>query len=63
VTPRQQHVLRLIADGLATKEIASVLDVSDTAVKKQIAALCKKVGARNRASLVRQAIAFGLIDS
>ena len=55
LTPRQLLVLRLIADGLATKRIAAQLGVSESAVNKHVAALLEIYGATNRAGLVHLA--------
>ncbi len=55
---REQEVLKLIASGMTTKEIASRLFISVLTVESHRANLMKKTGARNLAGLVRFAIGF-----
>ncbi len=45
---RQTDVLRLIADGKTTREIARVLVLSERTVERHIADIYAKIGARNR---------------
>jgi two-component system nitrate/nitrite response regulator NarL len=56
LTDRQRKVLRFIFDGLANKEIAAQLQVSESAVKASIQELFLKAGVRTRSQLVRVAI-------
>jgi len=56
LTARQSQVLRGILNGLANKEIAWQLDVSETSVKASIQELFQKAGVRTRSQLVRIAI-------
>lgn len=56
LTTRQQQVLRGILDGLANKEIAWKLNMSESSVKAVIQELFHKAGVRTRSQLVR--IAF-----
>jgi NarL family two-component system response regulator YdfI len=61
LTPRETEVLRMIADGLGNKEIASRLGISDHTVKFHISAILAKLGASNRAEAVTLGIREGLI--
>lgn len=61
VTPRQQAVLRLIADGLSNKEIARALGVAPTTVKTHVAQAIASVGAQNRTDAAIKATSLGLI--
>jgi two-component system, NarL family, response regulator YdfI len=61
LTPREIEVLRLIADGLGNKEIASKLSISDHTVKFHISSVFAKLGAANRAEAVTLGIRLGLI--
>ena len=61
--PRLQQVLRLIADGLSTKEIASRLSLSVRTVEKHRANIMEKIGVREVASLVRWCVQAGLVKS
>jgi len=56
LTTRQCEVLRGILDGLANKEIAWKLNVSESSVKAVIQELFNKAGVRTRSQLVRIAI-------
>ena len=56
LTDRDKAVLRLLFQGLANKEIASRLQVSEGAVKSAISQLFQKLGVRTRAQLVKIAL-------
>jgi|HubBroStandDraft_6_1064221.scaffolds.fasta_scaffold196423_2 two-component system nitrate/nitrite response regulator NarL len=56
LSERQQLVLRGILDGLANKEIAAKLQVSEASIKATIQELFNKAGVRTRSQLVRIAI-------
>jgi len=56
LSERQRQVLRCILDGLANKEIAAKLQVSETSIKATIQELFNKAGVRTRSQLVRIAI-------
>ncbi len=49
LTDKELFVLRLAADGLTNKEVARDMDVSEVTVKMHMRAICRKLGARNRA--------------
>jgi DNA-binding CsgD family transcriptional regulator len=61
LTARQLEVLRLIADGRSTADMAVALGCSVSTVKNHAAALLGRLGARNRAEAVRLAVAAGLV--
>jgi two-component system, NarL family, response regulator YdfI len=61
LTPREIQVLRMIAEGLGNKEIASKLRISDHTVKFHISSTFAKLGASNRAEAVTLGIRHGLI--
>jgi DNA-binding CsgD family transcriptional regulator len=52
VTAREADVLRLVAEGLANKEIAIRLYLSPRTVEKHVENLLRKTGARSRTQLV-----------
>jgi len=62
LTPRQREVLRLIAEGLSTKEIAFKLGLSVKTVESHRAQLMERLEIRDVAGLVRFAIRSGLVD-
>lgn len=61
LTPREIEILRMIAEGLVNKEIASKLSISDHTVKFHISSIFAKLGASNRAEAVTLGIRHGLI--
>ena len=56
LTERERQVLSLVFDGLANKEIADQLRVSESSVKSTLQQLFQKTGARTRGQLVRVAL-------
>ena len=52
MTAREADVLRLIAEGLANKEIAARLYLSPRTVEKHVESLLRKTGARSRTQLL-----------
>jgi len=61
LTPRQREVLKLIADGNSTKQIALVLNISVKTVETHRMLLTDRLDIHNTAGLVRYAIKAGLI--
>jgi len=53
---RETEVLRLLVQGLANKEIAGRMEISESAVKNTIQQLFAKAGVRTRSQLVRVAL-------
>lgn len=53
ITPRELEVLRLIADGLSTREMAERLFVSENTVKTHISRVMDKLGASRRTQAVQ----------
>lgn len=56
LSARETDVLRLLVQGLANKEIAARLEISESAVKNAIQQLFGKTGVRTRSQLVRVAL-------
>ena len=61
LTAREQDVLRLIADGLGTREVAAELCYSERTVKSVLHDAVTKLGARSRSHAVAHAVRAGLI--
>ena len=59
---REREVLQLVADGMSSKEIAALLDISVATVHNHRNNLMDKLGAHKASSLVRVAIRRGLIE-
>ena len=62
LTPREQSVLDLVAQGLMNKEIAKTLNTSIRNVEKYVSRLFNKTGTNSRTELVRFALKQGLTD-
>ncbi|MEB3336873.1 MAG: response regulator transcription factor [Leptolyngbyaceae bacterium] len=60
LTPREQSVLELVAEGLMNKEIARRLETSVRNVEKYVSRLFSKTGTNSRTELVRYALQHGL---
>lgn len=53
--PRERLVMSLLCEGLQNKEIAHELGLSDTIVKMDVKAICKKLAVTNRTQAVIEA--------
>jgi DNA-binding CsgD family transcriptional regulator len=62
LSPREEEVLRLIADGAANKQIASTLGITLATVERHVTNLYRKVGAQGRADAAMAAVAMGLVS-
>jgi len=56
LTERERQVLSFVFEGLANKQIADRLQISETAVKSSLQQLFAKTGVRTRSQLVRVAL-------
>jgi DNA-binding NarL/FixJ family response regulator len=63
LTARQIQILRLIAEGLQTKEIAERLEVSTKSVEFHKTRLYANIGVTSIAGAVRYAIREGYVDA
>lgn len=61
LTPREVEVLRMLAEGLANKQIAARLGISDHTVKFHVAAIFAKLRASSRTEAVMLGARRGLI--
>ena len=62
LSEREIDILKLISDGIATKEIAERLFVSPNTVEFHRKNIMRKLGAANMAQLVKEGIAKGYIN-
>ena len=62
LTPREQEVLKLIAEAHTNREIGTILQLSEKTVESHRGNLLRKLGMRDRVELVRYAIRRGLIE-
>jgi DNA-binding NarL/FixJ family response regulator len=56
LSSRETEVLRLLVQGLANKEIAARMEISENAVKNTLQQLFAKTNVRTRSHLVRVAL-------
>ncbi len=61
LSPRQQQVLELMAQGMTNSEIGDQLGVTERTVKAYAQELYDKLGVRNRAGAVAEAAKLGLL--
>ena len=54
LTPREEEVVGLVAHGLATREIAAALCVTDYTVQEHLSHIFDKVGVRGRRALLKR---------
>jgi DNA-binding NarL/FixJ family response regulator len=62
LSPRELEVLGLLAEGLANRQIAAALGISDHTVKFHVASLYAKLGAGNRIEAVQAGLRQGLLS-
>ena len=62
LTPREEEIVKLIAEGHSSKEIASTLVISAKTVDRHRANILQKLGMRDRLELTRFAIRAGLVE-
>jgi DNA-binding NarL/FixJ family response regulator len=61
LTPREKEVLRFIADGKTSREIAALLDIAPLTVDHHRRNIMKKLNLRKNVNLVKYAIQAGFI--
>ena len=62
LTPRQQEVLRMFANGLSAKTIATTMGISVKTVEFHKVGIVKKLGLKTASDLTRFALAQGLTE-
>jgi DNA-binding NarL/FixJ family response regulator len=62
LSPREQEVLKLIAEAHNNREISEVLHLAEKTVESHRANILRKLGMRDRVELVRYAIRRGLVE-
>ena len=63
LSPREQEVLKLIAEAYTNREIAETLHLAEKTVESHRANILRKLGMRDRVELVRYAIRRGLTEA
>ena len=62
LTPREQEVVKLIAESFSSKRIAETLVISEKTVERHRSNVLEKLGMRDRVELTRYAIRRGLVE-
>ena len=62
LTPREEQIVKMVAEANTTRQIAEILHLSEKTVENHRANAMRKLGMRDRVELVRYAIRRGLID-
>ncbi len=61
LTPREQQVLTLMADGLSNREISMQLGMAEQSAKNHVSSLLRKLHAPNRTAAAASARRIGLL--
>ncbi|HUO73563.1 MAG TPA: response regulator transcription factor [Solirubrobacteraceae bacterium] len=62
LTPREQEVVKLIAESYSSKQIAETLVISEKTVERHRSNILEKLAMRDRVELTRYAIRRGLVE-
>jgi DNA-binding NarL/FixJ family response regulator len=62
LSPRESQIVKLIAEGHTSREIAEALVISEKTVERHRANILEKLGMRDRVDLTRYAVRRGLIE-
>ncbi len=62
LTPREQEVVKLIAESYSTRQIADALVISEKTVARHRTNILEKLGMHDRVELTRYAIRRGLVE-
>jgi DNA-binding NarL/FixJ family response regulator len=62
LTPREEEILKLVAEAHTNEEIGALLHISKKTVERHRANILEKLGMRDRVELTRYAIRRGLIE-
>jgi len=63
LTPREEQVVALVADGLSNRDIALELGLSEHTIKKYLFRIFDKVGVSTRVELVLYAVTHGVVHT
>ena len=61
ITPREQHMLRLLSASLSNQEIAEQCSISPSTVKTHLENIYRKLGVNSRMQAIEQARMLNLI--
>jgi DNA-binding NarL/FixJ family response regulator len=61
LTAREMEIIKLLSNGMVTKEIAAFLFISDKTVERHKSNLLKKLQVKNTAQLIKLAVEKGIL--
>jgi DNA-binding NarL/FixJ family response regulator len=62
LSPRETEIVKLVAEGLSSREIAGTLHISEKTVERHRSNVFEKLGLKDRVALTRYAIRRGLVE-
>ncbi|WP_405497488.1 response regulator [Streptomyces sp. NBC_00096] len=62
LTPRETEILKMLASGMSTPDIARRVFLAPSTVKTHIQHICDKLGVSGRAAVVAEAMRRGILD-
>jgi DNA-binding NarL/FixJ family response regulator len=62
LSARESEIVKLIAEGLTSREIGALLSISDKTVERHRSNVLEKLGLKDRVALTRYAIRRGLVE-
>lgn len=62
LTPRESDVVRMLARGSSTEEIAKAMEISANTLRTHVQHLMDKLGAHSRVQIVHLALEQRLVD-
>jgi len=62
LTPREREIVKLVAESASSREIGTLLTISEKTVERHRANILEKLGMRDRVELTRYAIRSGLVE-
>jgi DNA-binding NarL/FixJ family response regulator len=62
LSPRESEIVKLVAEGLTSREIGETLSISEKTVERHRANILEKLGMRDRVEITRYAIRRGLVE-
>jgi DNA-binding NarL/FixJ family response regulator len=62
LTPREEEIVKLIAEGYTSRQIAALLVIAPKTVESHRANILQKLAMRDRVELTRYAIRSGLVE-
>lgn len=61
-TDKELQAIQLLGSGMNNREIAEIMEVSESTTKARFTAIADKFGARDRVQVLVKAIEYGLVD-